>query len=50
MIDDDVKTMKISTDDHDHIKYFKGFYTASDNEKAFLRFRYCHPRDVTIKK
>jgi hypothetical protein len=50
MIDDDVSTMLNSDDPHNQRKFFKGFYTEHDNDKANLRFKYCHPREVTMKR
>lgn len=50
MIDDDVSTLATASNPHEQRKFFKGFYTENDNEKAQLRFKYCHPRDVTVKR
>lgn len=50
MIDDDVTTILNKSDHNEQRKFFKGFYTENDNEKAQLRFKYCHPREVTVKK
>jgi hypothetical protein len=49
MIDDEIKnTVQENIDEQTF--YLRGYYTEKDNEKINVRLKYCHPRDVNLKR
>lgn len=49
MIDDEIKRTVVSNT-NEQTYFLRGYYTERDNEKVGLRIKYCHPRDVNIKR